>query len=210
MTDKTFGTLTADLKAVKSEDPAGEFEAILSVPTVDRDGEIIDGKAFDPLPEHITIDVDHGMSTGTTVGSGEPFYDGDTLMFRGTFSTLPRAQEVRTLVTEGHIRKMSVAFMNAVREDDEDDGMTHIRSAELLNAAIVPIPSNREANILAAKMYLAAAGADRHNVGAATDADNPATAEAAEKAAAPAAAPSAAPALAQVDALVAKTALLLT
>ena len=118
---------------------------------------VIDGRAFDPLPDHITIDIDHGMSVGTTVGSGTPYYEGDILKFRGTFSSIPRAQEVRTLVTEGHIRKMSVAFMNAARETDPDDERTHIRRAELLNAAIVPIPSNREASILAAKALAAEA-----------------------------------------------------
>jgi hypothetical protein len=150
---KTFGTIAADIKAAAptEEDPNGTFEAILSAPTVDRDGEVIDGKAFEPLPDHLTIDVDHGMSTDTTVGSGTPFYDGDVLKFKGSFSSLPRAQEVRTLITEGHIRKMSVAFMNANRYDNEDDGRVHIGKAELLNAAIVPIPSNREASILAAK-----------------------------------------------------------
>ena len=150
MDTKAFGAVTVALKALDPEDPAGQFEAVLSAPTMDRDGEVIDAKAFEPLPDHITIDVDHGMSTSTTVGSGTPFYDQDLLKFRGTFSTLPRAQEVRTLVTEGHVRKMSVAFMNAVRSTDEN-GATHITSAELLNAAIVPIPSNREASILSAK-----------------------------------------------------------
>lgn len=154
MTDtKSFGIVDVDIKATTDDDGVadGAFEAILSAPTLDRDGEIIDARAFEPLPDHITIDIDHGMSVGTTVGSGTPYYEGDTLMFRGTFSSIPRAQEVRTLVTEGHIRKMSVAFMNAAREADPDDERTHIRRAELLNAAIVPIPSNREASILAAK-----------------------------------------------------------
>ena len=152
MTPETkYGAVNVTLKALDPDDPAGQFEAILSAPTLDRDGEIIDAKAFEPLPDHITIDVDHGMSTATTVGSGTPFYDGDLLKFRGTFSTLPRAQEVRTLVAEGHIRKMSVAFMNANREVSADDERVHIRSAELLNAAIVPIPSNRDASILSAK-----------------------------------------------------------
>jgi HK97 family phage prohead protease len=153
MTDtKSFGIIDVDIKATKdASDPNGSFEAILSAPTVDRDGEVIDPKAFDPLPDHITIDVDHGMSVATTVGSGTPYYDGDVLKFTGTFSSIPRAQEVRTLVTEGHIRKMSVAFMNANRETDPDDERPHIRRAELLNAAIVPIPSNREADITSAK-----------------------------------------------------------
>ena len=154
---KAYGVATVELKALDPDDPAGTFEAILSAPTLDRDGEVIDARAFEPLPDHITIDIDHGMSTAATVGSGTPYYDGDVLKFSGTFSSIPRAQEVRTLVTEGHIRKMSVAFMNAARQVDDEDGKVHIRRAELLNAAIVPIPSNREASILSTKTAEAAA-----------------------------------------------------
>lgn len=143
---------------IKQADPAsGEFEAILSAPTVDRDGEVVDAKAFEPLPERIPIDIDHGMSVTTTVGSGVPFYEGDLLRFRGSFASTELGQEVRTLVTKGHISRMSVAFMDAVREKDEKDGKMHVRKAELLNAAIVAIPSNREAAILAAKQLVAEA-----------------------------------------------------
>ncbi|MCA1569793.1 MAG: HK97 family phage prohead protease [Chloroflexi bacterium] len=146
----TLDRFSADIKSVK-KDGTGEFEAILSVPTLDRDGEVIDANAFEPLPDHIPIDVDHGMSVTTTVGSGVPYYDGESLMFRGSFASTPLGQEVRTLVTEGHVRKMSVAYMGSRYEEDEEDGKRHLRSAELLNAAIVAIPSNREADILAAK-----------------------------------------------------------
>lgn len=139
----------AAVKAVEGGE-FGEWEAILSAPTVDRDGEVIDPKAFEPLPERIPIDIDHGMSVSSTIGSGVPFYDGDLLKMRGTFSSIPRAQEVRTLVTEGHITKMSVTFMDANRMED-DDGRVHVTRGELLNAAFVPIPSNREAAVLAAK-----------------------------------------------------------
>lgn len=148
---KASGAFNVEIKALDPDDPAGQILATLTRPTTDRDDEVVDPGAFLPLPDHITIDADHGMSTFTTVASGKPFYDGDLLNFRGTFSTIPRAQEVRTLVTEGHVRTMSVAFRNAVREVDEKDGLVHIRKAELLNAAIVPIPSNREAVILSAK-----------------------------------------------------------
>lgn len=144
---KTLDRMQAEIRSIK--DGTGEFEAVLSVPTVDRDGEVIDAKAFDPLPDYIPIDIDHGMSVTSTVGSGQPFYDGDVLMLRGSFASTPLGQEVRTLVVERHVRKMSVAFMAAQRE--EKDGTPHITSAELLNAAIVAIPSNREADILAAK-----------------------------------------------------------
>lgn len=140
-----------EVKSVEDGDPNGSFDVLLSVPTLDRDGEVIDEKVFEPLPDHITFDMDHGMSTATTVGSGVPSYDNGSLRVRGTFSSIPRAQEVRTLVREGHIRTTSVAFMSAERE--EKDGVTHITKAELLNGAFVSIPSNREAVILSAKAH---------------------------------------------------------
>lgn len=143
-----------EVKAIEDADgdPNGEFDVILSAPTLDRDGEVIDAKVFEPLPDHITFDIDHGMSTATTVGSGVPEYlDDGRLRVRGTYSSIPRAQEVRTLVREGHIRTTSVAFMSAVRE--EKDGVPHIVKAELLNGAFVPIPSNRESIVLSSKSY---------------------------------------------------------
>ena len=151
MTTKLFVLGQVKAVAKDTDAPHGAFEVILSAPTMDRDREVIDGRAFDPLPEHITFDVDHGMSTATTVGSGRPYYDGDVLKVAGTFSAIPRAQEVRTLVEEGHIRTTSVAFMDAQRE--QKDGVAHITRAELLNGAFVPIPSNREARVLTAKSY---------------------------------------------------------
>jgi len=150
MDNKMFAL--GQVKAVDDgSDPNGEFEVVLSAPTLDRDGEVVDAKVFEPLPDHITFDIDHGMSTATTVGSGVPRYEGDLLVVRGTYSSIPRAQEVRTLVREGHIRTTSVAFMGAQRE--QKDGVTHITKAELLNGAFVPIPSNRQAVVLSAKSY---------------------------------------------------------
>lgn len=145
-----------EVKSVEDADgdPNGEFDVILSAPTLDRDGEIIGAKVFEPLPDHITFDIDHGMSTATTVGSGVPEYMEDgRLRVKGTYSSIPRAQEVRTLVREGHIRTTSVAFMGAVRE--QKDGVTHIVKAELLNGAFVPIPSNRESLVLSSKSFAA-------------------------------------------------------
>lgn len=150
------------LGAVKAlddnSDPNGSFEVILSAPTLDRDGEIVDSKIFEPLPDHITFDIDHGMSVATTVGSGVPRYDeAGRLVVSGTYSSIPRAQEVRTLVREGHIRTTSVAFMDAQRVKGED-GKTHVVSAELLNGAFVPIPSNRESVVLSAKDFATKVG----------------------------------------------------
>lgn len=145
---ETKAFMSGEVKAI-DEGPNGSFEVILSAPTLDRDEEVIDFGAFDPLPKHITFDIDHGMSTATTVGSGEPRYEDGVLKVKGAFSSIPRAQEVRTLVAEGHIRTTSVAFMKAKRA--KVDGVTHVTNAELLNGAFVPVPSNRESVVLSAK-----------------------------------------------------------
>ncbi len=128
----------------------GSFEVILSAPTKDRDGDtLLPDEWKQPLPDHITFDSDHGMTVATTVGSGVPRIDDETgnLIVSGTYSSLPRAQEVRTLVNEGHIRTTSVAFMS---EKTEKDGKS-VAQRELLNGAFVAIPSNREALVLASK-----------------------------------------------------------
>jgi hypothetical protein len=134
----------------------GTFEVILSAPTLDRDGDTLATEGWKtPLPDHITFDSDHGMSVATTVGSGVPSIDKATgnLVVSGTYSSLPRAQEVRTLVNEGHIRTTSVAFMSA---KSTKDGNT-VTQRELLNGAFVAIPSNREALVLSSKTVKAGA-----------------------------------------------------
>lgn len=151
--ERKSGRYIAEVKSTTGETnaPHGSFEAVLSVPSVDRDKEVLDAGAFNPLPEHITIDIDHAMTVEKTIGSGHPFYDGPVLKFAGTYASHPLAQMVRSLVDEGHIRTMSVAYMNSHYEIDENDGLAHMRKAELLNAGIVGIPSNREALITASK-----------------------------------------------------------
>ena len=137
-----------EVKAVNENggDPNGEFEAILSVPTVDRDGEVIDGKAFEPLPAEIPIHKFHDFSA--PVATAVQFYEGDVLKARGVFDPDPDAQMIRQKVGRS-IRYMSVGFMAATRSDA--DGVPHITKAELLEASFVSVPSNREAAILAVK-----------------------------------------------------------
>lgn len=159
---KTTGSIAVEVKALDdSEYPHGEFVAVLSTPTTDRDMEIVAAKAFDPLPDHITIDVDHALKTSGVCGSGTPYYEGDTLMVKGRFASTPLGQEVRSLVAEGHIRTMSVAFRKA--EKDAKDGVTTITKAELLNAAFVAVPANPDALVLSSK-----AGARNRTISAKT------------------------------------------
>lgn len=134
----------------------GAFEVILSAPTKDRDGDTLLPEEWKkPLPDHITFDQDHLMSVAGTVGSGVPAIDEKTgnLVVTGTYSSLPRAQDVRTLVNEGHIRTTSVAFMSEKSVKDGKTGTVR----ELLNGAFVAIPSNREALVLASKGFKAGA-----------------------------------------------------
>ena len=132
------------------EEFPGSFEVVLSAPTKDRDGDVLLPEEWkQPLPDHITFDVDHGMSVEATIGSGTPsLNDAGELVVAGTYSSLPRAQEVRTLVNEGHIRTTSVAFMTEPSET-KDGKKTVVR--ELLNGAFVAVPANREALVLSSK-----------------------------------------------------------
>jgi hypothetical protein len=132
------------------EEFPGSFEVVLSAPTEDRDGETLLPEEWkQPLPQKITFDSDHGMSVASTVGSGTPsINEKGELVVSGTYSSLPRAQEVRTLVNEGHINTTSVAFMSD--RSEQKDGKTVVKR-ELLNGAFVAIPSNREALVLSSK-----------------------------------------------------------
>lgn len=152
MDKKTFAV--ADVKVAESDNPSGEFEVILSAETLDRDGEIIDAKAFDPLPDSIPFHAFHDFHD--PIGRAAPYYDGDVLKARGVFASTDRAQEIRTLVTEGVIGHTSVGFMAAVRKENEDT--PHVTSGELLEGSFVSVPSNREAAVLAAKEFDAKAG----------------------------------------------------
>lgn len=137
------------------EEGPGTFSLILSTADVDRDGEIVDPGAFDPLPDHIAMDIDHGLSVATTVGSGKPFYREDgKLQVDGTWASTELAQNTRTLVREGHVRTASVAMIPQKKTKDAD-GQVHVTKADLLNGTFTPVPSNRNAVLLSAKSLAA-------------------------------------------------------
>jgi hypothetical protein len=149
---KDFPVIAGD---ATEEHPHGTFEVILSAPTQDRDGEIVDSKAFDPLPDHITFDTDHSMTCDSVVGSGVPSYAEDgTLRVKGSYAQDERSQIIRQKVLDGHIRTTSVTFMAAKRVAD-DKGIDHVTQAELINGTFTPVPSNRESVVLASKSILA-------------------------------------------------------
>ncbi|RAV17507.1 hypothetical protein DQP57_00335 [Mycobacterium colombiense] len=145
---QVYSKAFASIEEVAEKDygPNGGFTAILSTPSEDRDGdELFQEEWKDFTFDRYPLDMDHGMSVAETVGSFTPYFDGQKMMMDAYFSSIPRAQEVRTLVDEGHIRTVSVAFMvDKTKKSGE-------KKRELLNAGIVAIPSNRDAVILASK-----------------------------------------------------------
>lgn len=142
--------LLATVKAVELDDaPNGAFEAVISAPTLDRDGEVIDSGAFDPLPKSIPILADHEGMVRSLVARAEPFYDGDVLKARGRYASHPFAQHVRSLVNEEILDTMSVGYMPPERK--MVGGVPHVVKTELLEASFVVIPSNRDALVTTAK-----------------------------------------------------------
>lgn len=134
-----------------ADTPHGSFTVILSTPALDRDGEQLKSSEWaKPLPDHITFDVDHGMSVATTVGSGHPTIDAKgRLVVDGTYASTQLGQDTRALVNEGHIVHTSVAFIRRNRTDQK--GVKQIERV-LINGAFVAIPANTEAMVLGSKV----------------------------------------------------------
>jgi hypothetical protein len=89
--------LPMTLKAVDTAEGTGEFEAILSTSSEDRDGEVIASGAFDPLPESIPVYYQHDwQQKALPIGRGTPFYDeAGSLRIKGYYGSDERAQAVR-------------------------------------------------------------------------------------------------------------------
>ncbi|MGH6654813.1 MAG: hypothetical protein ACRDVE_06365 [Actinocrinis sp.] len=123
----------------------GSFHIILSTPDLDRDGDRLGADEWEqPLPARIPMDMDHGMTVATTVGSGVPSIEGGQLHVRGTYTSLPQGQQMRALVNERHITTTSVTFLD---KSDASGKATR----ELLNGTFTPIPSNKAAVVLDSK-----------------------------------------------------------
>lgn len=135
---------------IKSITDAGTWTAIASVPTVDRDREIIAAGALWWSAESLPVHDQHG---GEVIGSCVPTYRGDTLYVSGRFASTDRAQVVRALVTEGHLTTMSVMFVPESTKPGTDGVRTIITSGELLAVDFAAVPSNREAKVLASRGY---------------------------------------------------------
>lgn len=153
MAMEVYGKAVATIESTDDDKfgPNGGFTAVLSTPSLDRDGDRLhrdEWKEF--TQQRYPLDIDHGMSVADTVGSFVPYWDEDRLMMDAAFAKSAKAQDVRDLVTPDengirHIGSVSVAFMTDKTKKSGEP------QRELLNAGIVAIPSNRDAVILASK-----------------------------------------------------------
>lgn len=155
------GVMLKSVATVTSTDvedaPNGGFEAIASTPDLDRDGDVLSRDSWKSLPDRVTIDVDHSMDVRGTIGSAKPYFDNSgNLCISAKFASTPLAQEVRALMTEGHVDSVSVAFMSDTVKNAGGESRTE---RELLNVGVVAIPSNRAAKVLAAKGFDLKSGA---------------------------------------------------
>jgi len=73
------------------------------------------------------------------------------------FASTPKAQVIRKLVAEGHLRSMSVGF---IRRDSklDDEGVRHITAGELLEGSFCTVASNRDAQVLAVRSGVGSRG----------------------------------------------------
>jgi hypothetical protein len=140
--------LTAAIEVKDTGGDTGGFDAILSTPDVDRDGEAIDVKSWGSLPESIPVNVDHDMTVSGLIGTGVPRVEDGVVKLSVTFASTPEAQRVRTLVQEKHIRATSVEFLRKTQTDQKGVKTT---TREMIGAAVTNYPANPNAVILTAK-----------------------------------------------------------
>ena len=169
METKSF---TIDVKSVDDEEfgPHGGFTAIISDPTVDRDGEKIMPGAFEPLPQgRIPIDINHSRNVLDTIGSAEVFKVGEETWAKAWFAGTPKAQEIRQLMHEKHVKNVSVMFIHAERGRPDEKGIVPIHRAELVKFGVVDVGANRNAQVALVK----GAGIADADVDDLTDPDHP-------------------------------------
>lgn len=146
-------TRTKSIAATLKGGEGGTFTAVASTASKDRDGEVIDAGAFNPLPATVPVHMGHpttpGAGASTLIGRARPFYQGGQLMIEGWFATTDAAQVARALVAEGILDAVSVMFIGARRESRQ--GVVHITDGELISVDLVSIPSNRDALVVSAR-----------------------------------------------------------
>ena len=101
--------MNTTLSAKVTRTDAGGFVAVASTASVDRDGEVILPGAFNPLPASLPVHINHTANVRDLVARARPYYEGGRLMIEARFASTSAAQDARTLVTEGILRRQEGA-----------------------------------------------------------------------------------------------------
>ncbi len=151
--------------AGSADDPfPGSFEAVLATPDTDREGETVKSAEWKAMPDYIPINADHEMNSIGVIGSGTPTLGADGKVYlKGTYSSDPDAQRIRTKVNEKHIRHMSVEFMRERTPSTEKGGLPSI-TREIVGGAFTPYPMNPNAKVLSSKAGARNNASDAKNI----------------------------------------------
>jgi HK97 family phage prohead protease len=119
--------------------------------TIDRMNERIDPKGWklDNYKKNPVLLFDHGkdmafgsMPIGKAI-SAEPQDGGLYIKGKVTESKSDKLTAVRDLIEEGILKTFSVGF-NPIGEPEKSDGVILIKSAELIECSVVPVPANQD------------------------------------------------------------------
>jgi uncharacterized protein len=170
------------VQAALSSDTGGFRGYAARFLNIDRQGDIILPGAFaKALPQFMDdggmVLADHANKTGSVIGTLiDAAEDATGLMVDVQFSATKSGQEVRQLIAEKAVRKMSISFYakgtrysekqvfelwKTYGHKPDSSSMKRVKSgvnvisevAEILEVSVVPIPANPGAEILAVKSF---------------------------------------------------------
>ena len=135
---------------IKKDDSGIYIEGFANAATVDRSNEIIDPKGWklDNYKKNPVVLFDHGMDPqfgSLPIGKAIVVEPRDTGLFtkiKISDSKTEKITAIRDLVNEGILKTFSVGFKPGQIEDQGDS--KRIKSSELLEISVVPIPMNQD------------------------------------------------------------------
>jgi HK97 family phage prohead protease len=143
----------SEVRSISTDDDE-LWSAVVSTPTIDSYNSVLhqDGISLDRFRKNPIVYRDHGWMSGELpIGQVLSITPGDsttTAVFRLARGVEP-AESVRTLMSQGIYRAMSVGFMATEtewRKGDVDD-VLHVLKWDLLEISVVGIPANPDAII---------------------------------------------------------------
>jgi len=138
---------------------AGGFEATISTPRVDKDGEVVDPMGLTNRADYLSNPLVYWSHEWAFDPSAEPIGKATRLDVSksgidsaAVFAPTPKAQNVRALVLGGFVRKTSIGF-DPIRMETIKGIPTHTKWA-LREWSVVPMPANTDATITGVKSAL--------------------------------------------------------